>query len=185
VARTDAAALDPERHVGLEPDADIAAGGIGGSEPIVGQPPLGGDAAVVEHRLAHELDLDRTVHALHDPDERMVGVLVGRRAGVGRDRVDPPAGTHGQRIAHDDPPARGVPRGHEHVRPGLVVPGARNREPVRAYAEAPRLPVEQAAEHARRVEARHAQPVDRAVGRHERAGVAVRQEGVVRDRRKR
>ena len=49
----------------------------------------------------------------------------------------------------------------------------------------PACAVEQRAEHARRVEARHAQPVDRAVGRDERAGVAVRQERVVGDRRER
>ena len=42
--------------------------------------------------------------------------------------------------------------------------------------------VEQSAEDARRVEARDAQPVDRPVGRDERAGVAVGKERVVRDR---
>ena len=115
----------------------------------------------------------------------MVGVLVRGRAGVGGDRVDSPAGTHGQRVTHDDPAARSVPRGHEHVRPGLVVPVGRNREPVRTQPEAAGLPVEQAPEHARRVEARNAQPVDRPVGRDQRSGVAVRQEGVIRDRRER
>ena len=49
----------------------------------------------------------------------------------------------------------------------------------------PGLPVQQAAEDARRVEPRDAQPVDRAVGCDERARVAVGQEGVVRDRRER
>src|SRR5205809_7218557 len=58
------------------------------------------------------------------------------------------------------------------------------RDPERAEAEEPRLAVEQAAEHARRVEARDAEPVDRAVGRDQRSGVAVGEERVVRDRRK-
>ena len=48
-----------------------------------------------------------------------------------------------------------------------------------------RLAVEQRAEHARRVEARDAQPVDDAVGRDQRAGVAVGEERVVGDRRER
>ena len=47
------------------------------------------------------------------------------------------------------------------------------------------LAVEQAAEDARGVEARHAQPVDGPVRRHERARVAVGEEGVVGDRRER
>ena len=49
----------------------------------------------------------------------------------------------------------------------------------------PACAVEQAAEHARRVEARNAEPVDRPVGRDQRARVAVREERVVRDRRER
>ena len=69
-----------------------------------------------------------------------------------------------------------LPRRDERVGARLVgarggVVDAERPEPERA-----RPAVEQRAEHARRVEARHAQPVDRAVGRHQRAGVAVRQE---------
>ena len=45
--------------------------------------------------------------------------------------------------------------------------------------------VEQAAEDARRVEPGHAEPVDAAVRRDQRAGVAVGEEGVVGDRRER
>ena len=55
----------------------------------------------------------------------------------------------------------------------------------RAEAEEAGLAVEEAAEDARRVEARNAEPVDRAVGSDERTRVAVGQERVVRDRRKR
>ena len=56
---------------------------------------------------------------------------------------------------------------------------------VRPEPEEPGLPVEQAPEHARGIERRNAEPVDRAVGRDERGRVAVRQERVVRDRRER
>ena len=69
--------------------------------------------------------------------------------------------------------------------PGLVGARRRDVDAERPEAERARLPVEQAAEHARRVEAGDAQPVDRAVRRHERAGVAVGQEGVLGDRRER
>src|SRR5206468_5883271 len=55
----------------------------------------------------------------------------------------------------------------------------------RTEAEEAGLAVEQAAEDARRVEARHAQPVDRAVGRDERTGMAVGEKCVLGDRRER
>ncbi len=40
-------------------------------------------AAVVEHRLAVEVDLDRAVDAAHRAQQHVVGVVVGRRAAVG------------------------------------------------------------------------------------------------------
>src|SRR5205823_12193222 len=58
-------------------------------------------------------------------------------------------------------------------------------DPERGEAEVARLAVEEAAEDARAVEARHAQPADPSVGCDERARVAVGEEGVVRDRRER
>ena len=58
-------------------------------------------------------------------------------------------------------------------------------DPERREAEEPGLAVEQAAEHARRVEAWNAEPVDRPVGRDERARVAVREERVLGDGGKR
>ena len=48
--------------------------------------------AVVEHRLADQLDLDLAVDALGRPDQHVVGVVVGRRPGVRRDRVRAPRG---------------------------------------------------------------------------------------------
>ena len=92
---------------------------------------------------------------------------------------------HRQRVPDDDPARRRLPRRDEHVRPRLVHPLRRDVDPERSEAERARLAVEQAAEHARRVEARDAQPVDATVGSDERPGVAVGQEPVVGDRRER
>ncbi len=158
---------------------------VGGVAVAVDQRPLGRRAAVVEDRLADELDLDAALEALDRAHEHVVGVVVGRRARVRRDRVLVVAGPDRQRVAHDDPAGRRLPGRLEHVRARLV--GARGRvvDPERPEAEGAGLAVEQAAEHARRVEARDAEPVDRAVGRDQRARVAVGQERVVGDRRER
>ena len=69
--------------------------------------------------------------------------------------------------------------------PGIVRPRRRVVDPERREPEEAGLAIEQAAEHARRVEARDAEPVDRAVRRDERARVAVGEERVLRDRRER
>ncbi len=69
--------------------------------------------------------------------------------------------------------------------PGLVDPGARDVDPEGSEAERTGLAIKQRPEDAGRVEPRHAEPVDRPVGRHQGAGVAVGEEGVVRDRRER
>ena len=58
-------------------------------------------------------------------------------------------------------------------------------DPERPDSEGSRLTIEQRAEHARRIEPGHAQPVDRAVEGDQCAGVAVREERVVSDRRER
>ena len=51
------------------------------------QRPLGRDAAVVEDGLADQLDLDLAVEAQDRAHEHVVAVVVGRRPGVGSDRV--------------------------------------------------------------------------------------------------
>ena len=147
--------------------------------------PLRGDAAVVEDRLADELDLDRAREALNGANEHVVGVVVGRRPRVRRDLVLVVPRPHGQGVSDDDPAGRRLPGRGEDVRPGLVhdrrrMVDAEGPEPKRAGP-----PVEQAAEHARRVERGNAEPVDGPVGRDERAGVAVGQERVVGDGRER
>ena len=90
-----------------------------------------------------------------------------------------------ERVAHDDPTARRVPRRRHDVRSRLVGARRRDVDTERTQPEIPRLAVEQRPEHAGRVEARHAQPRDATVGRDQRTRVAVGEERVVLDRRKR
>ena len=97
----------------------------------------------------------------------------------------PSARTHGQGVADLDPARRRLPCRRHDVRPRLVHPSRRVVDPERAEPEVARLAVEQGAEDAGRVEARDAEPVDRAVGRDQGTGVAVGQERIVRDRRER
>ena len=178
-------ALDSDRHVGLEPDRLPGAGRVGRVAAIVDQRPLRRRASVVEDRLAHHVDLDTSLQAEDRAHEHVVAVLVGGRARVRRDLVLVVPRTHGQRVANHYPARGGVPGREQGVRAGLVDARRRDVDSERAQAEAPCLAVEQRAEDARRVEARHAEPVDRPVGRDQRAGVAVGQERVVGDRRER
>ena len=85
-----------------------------------------GVAAVVERRLADELDLDLAVDALDGAHQHVVAVVVGRRPRVRRDRVLVLARPHRQRVAHDDPAGRRLPGRHEHVGARLVA--ARGRD---------------------------------------------------------
>ncbi len=178
-------ALDAERHVGLQPDRLAGARGVGDVTAVVDQRPLCRRAPVVEHRLAHQIDLDAAFQAKDGAHEHVVAVLVGGWAGVRRDLVLVIPRAHGQRVADDDPAARRVPGREKGVRPGLVDTSGGDVDPERTQPEGAGLTVEQRAEHARRVETRHAEPVDRAVRRDQRAGVAVGQERVVGDRRER
>ena len=175
--------LDADRHVGLEPDRLTRPARIGRVAVLADQRPLRRHAAVVEHGLADQLDLDPAVEAQDRAHQHVVAVVVGRRPGVGRDHVLTAPRAHGQGVAHQDPPGRRLPGRQQGVGPRLVphvrrVVDAERPEPERAGST-----VEQRAEHARRVEARNAEPVDRPVGGDQRTGVAVGQEGVVRDRR--
>ena len=148
--------------------------------------PFGRDPPVVEDRFAGQFDLDLALQAQRGAHEHVVGVFVGRRARVRRHRIDAPARAERERVAHDHPAGRRLPR-----RQQRCSSRARRRAPTGTLMpngpkpEGARLAVEQRAEHAGRVEARHAQPVDRPVGGDQRAGVAVRQERVVGDRRER
>ena len=175
--------LDAERHVGLQPDRLAGAGGVGCVTAVADERPLGRRAPVVEDRLAHQVDLDAALQAQDGAHEHVVAVLVGRRPGVRRDLVLVIARTHGQRVADQGPAARRVPRRQEGVRAGLVDARRGDVDTERAQPERAGLAIQQCAEDAGRVEARHAEPVDRSIGRDQRAGVAIGEERVVADRR--
>src|SRR4029453_17354020 len=89
--------------------------------------------------------------------------------------------SHRQRVPHDDPPGRRLPRGLDDVRARDVDACAGMVDAVRAKSEHAGFAVEQAAKDAGRVERRHTEPVPRTVQADERTGVAVRYEGVVGD----
>ncbi len=169
----------------MQPDRLAGAGRVRCVPTALGERPFRRSAAVVERRLADQLELDFAFQARHRPHEHVVGVLVGRRAGVRRYVVLVGSRTHGQRIADLDPSAWRLPRRGQHVRAGHVVAVRRDHDSERAKPEQARLAIEQRTEHAGRVEARHAQPVDRPVRGDKRSGVAVRQERIIGDRRKR
>ena len=182
VPRPDAVAFNAERQIGHEADRLVGTSRIGHMTAAVNQCPLGFGASVVEGGLADEFNLDAAFEALDRAHQHMVAVVVGRRPGVGSDRVLAIGRAHRQRVTDDDPAPRGPPGGHEHVRPGFVVARGRMRDSERPEPKGARLPIEQAAEHARRVETWHAEPVDRAVRRDQSARMTVGEERVVRNR---
>ena len=160
-------------------------GRVGSAVAAVDERPFGGRAAVVEGRLADQLDLDAPVDAFDGSDEHVFGVVVGRWPGVRCDQVVAVARSHRERVAHDDPAGGGLPRGDEHVGARLVGTCRGMADVERAEAEEPGFAVEEAAEDARGVEGGDAEPVDRAVGGDQGSGVAVGEERVVGDGRER
>ncbi len=183
MARPDPVALDAERHVRSQPDRQIGSGGVRGMPVVSDQRPVGGHPAVVEVWLADELHLDVALEADDRAHQHVVGVVIGGRPSVGRDGVVTLARPHRQRVAHQRPAGRGLPGRGDDVRPGLVDARRRHVDSEGPEPERARLAIEQRSEHARRVEARDAEPVDRAVRSQKRARMAVREERVVGDRR--
>ena len=186
--RRGARALEAHVHVGGEAQLHVAA--LGAADRLVvarpGVLPLPALARVVEARLAVERHLHLAVHAADHPQQHVVGVVVGRRAPVGvRAVVLVVPRPDQEHVAHDDPAAAGAPARLEHVRAGQVAARGRHLDVGRAEPEAAGVAVEDRAEHARRVEARQAEPLDVPVRRHQRARLAVGQEGVLGDRRER
>ena len=147
--------------------------------------PRGGDAVVVESRLAVHHQLDRAAHTSHRAQQDVLGVPVHRRAAMRpRPRLDVVPRPHHQRIAHDHPAGVGLPGGLQDQAARQVATRRRHRNAIRAQPEVTRAAVQDRAEHTGGVGAGDAQPFHRA-GRRDQAGVlAVRQERVVGDRRK-
>ena len=146
--------LDPEREARREAERLPGPAGVGRVTVVSDERPCARNTSVVERGLADELDLDVPVQALDGPHEHVVGVVVGRRPRVRRDGVLAFPRPHRQRVAHDDPAARRLPRRLEDVRAGHVDGRGRMVDAERREAEEPGLSVEQASEDARRVEAR-------------------------------
>ncbi len=92
-----AAALDSEREIGSEADRLSGSRRVGHMPIAVDQRPRRLLAAVVEHGLADQLDLDVSLQALDRANEHVVGVVVRRRACVRRDLVLVVPRPHGQR----------------------------------------------------------------------------------------
>ena len=196
VAAMRAVALDAHADVAEEPEPRLAVGRVHRQRVVrvrrmlgvafeIDPLPLRGRRAVVEHRLAHDLHLHLALDAFDHAHEQVIGVEVGRRARVAGAVLVVVPFAHRQRVDHADPALRGHPRRLDHVRARHVAPPGGDVQAVGPDAPAAGAAVEQRAEHRRRVEVRHAHPLDRAVGGDERAGVAVRQEAVVGDRRER
>ena len=108
------------RGPSAEADRLARAARVGRVAAAVDERPFGRRAPVVERRLADQVDLDPALEALDRPHQHVVGVVVGRRPRVRRDRVLVLPRPHRQRVADDDPARGRLPRRHEHVRPGLV-----------------------------------------------------------------
>ena len=158
---------------------------VGSVTAAVDQRPSRLCTAVIESGLANQLDLDAAIEALERAHQHVVGVVVGRRPRVRCDLVLVLERAHRQGRA-DENPARGGPPGRlDDVRTRLIRACSGVRDAERREVEDTGASIEQAAEHARRVEARDAQPVDCAVGRDERPGMAIGEERVIRDGRKR
>jgi len=111
--------------------------------------------------------------------EQVVSVVVCRRSGVRCDLVLVISRADRQRVADENPAGRRLPGRGQDIRARLVDSHRGVVDPEGPEPRASGLPVEQAAEYARRVEAGHAEPVDRPIRGHERAGVAVRQEPII------
>ncbi len=183
VPRTRPVALDADRHVGVEPDRQSCTGGVHHVAVAIHERPLCRGAAVVEYRLANELHVHLPIKAQDRSHEHVVAVVVRGRPGVRSDRVLSPRGSHGQRVADHDPSGRRLPGRQERVGARLVQTRRRVVDAERGQLEGACLAIEKRSENAGGVEARNAQPVHGSVWRDQCARMAVRQEGVLGDRR--
>src|SRR5690606_23821448 len=174
--------LEPDVHVGGEPQVDAVSAREGLVVPGAGVLPAGGRPAVVEHRHAVEPDLDLAVHAPHHPQQDVVGGVVrrGPAVGVGTFRLGVPR-PHGGGARHPPPGAVHPPGGLQHHGAGDVAPRGGHLRARRADPEVPGVAVQQRAEHAGRVHAGQAHPLDVAARRDQGGRLAVGQEAEVGD----
>ena len=180
--------LEADPHVGGEGKLQVDSIGPGDPlvVPAVGVRPLRRLAAVVEHRLTVERQLDLAVDAADGAEQAVVGVVVGRCSAVGGGQllvVMP--GTDEQQVADDHPPGRGAPARLQHHGAGQVAPRRRHVDVGGAEAEAAGGAIEEGPEDARRVHPRQAEPFHVAARRHQRSDLVVAEERVLGDGRER
>ena len=183
-----AGALEAKPQIGGQPQLDVAILSLGQALVVTGTGvlPLRRLASVVECRLAVEHDLDFAVDATHGSQQHVIGVVV-RWCPPVRARaivlVMPVADQ--QHVAHDDPARPGEPAGLEDHRPREVAPRCRHGHPHGPDPEPAGVTIEHRSEHARRVDARQAHPLDVAARGNQRDRLTVREEAIVGDRWKR
>src|SRR5215469_9862728 len=160
VVRPNAVSLNPQFEIRAEADRLPGAARVGYSAVAVNCSPLRRHTAVVKGGLADKFDLDPAFEAEDRSHKHMVGVVVCGRPSVGGDLVLMIPGADRQRVADKNPTGRRFPCRDQDVRARLVNPRARVADAEGPEAKTSGFSVEQVAEHARRVEARHAEPVD-------------------------
>ena len=121
-----------------------------------------GFAAVVESRLADQLDLDRALEALDGAHQHVLGVIVGRWPGVRRHQIRPLPRAHGQRVVDEQPATRRVPGRRHHVRARHIGTRGGHVDAVRAEPEGPCPAVQEVrrTRSASRKRARHSQSTE-------------------------
>ena len=134
----------PDAQVAEQPERVVVAVGRRRAHSVPSSPSTrrstsAGVGAVVEHRLADELDLHLALDALDRAHEQVVGVVVGRRARVARSR----ARCRATRRSSARRARRSQPCGVIHVVsimfvPGIVAPAGRHVDAVGPDAEAAR-----------------------------------------------
>jgi hypothetical protein len=165
VARMGPVALDAHAGVAKQPERRDPVGGVQAVTVLIFDvTPLGWGDAIVEHRLAHHLDLNMSLDAFDDPHEQVVGIEVSGGARVARVAVLVVPVADGERVYHAQPPLWGHPRRLDHVRAGQVAATDRHVYRVGTDPEAARSAVEHRGEHRGGVEVRQTHPLDRPVG---------------------
>ncbi len=176
-------AVDADGQVAGEPQVDVLVDDLGVRPGVPAALPIEAGRPVLEGGLADHLDVDLALKALDGPHEHVLGLVVGGRATVRLEVVVLAPVPEREGVVGDHPAGSGHPGGLEHVRSGLVAAADRRRQAGRSDPPEPGAAIQHRAEDAFRVEARQAEPLDRALGGDERAGVAVREEAVPGDTR--
>ena len=175
----------PDAARELEFHLRVLRGGRHGVVPVALVGPGAAGSPVVEHRGTVLRDLSAAADACRDPDKSADRAGIRRGPVVLRaprrvfDRAD------GQEVLHDQPPRRGLPGSFQHHRARDVPALLRHLRGGGAEPEVTGAPVQQRPEHARGVRAGQAQPLDGAVGRDQATLLAIGQQPVLGNRRKR